>query len=105
MHRKHLPSTLESLLRNICIQTLHFCYLQLRLDFTNFVITGPQTSSISVVKTTKGEVDAAGVAQSLASQCLTDTFSVTSGGTTPPVICGTNTGEHSKIFHEGTVHA
>lgn len=30
-------------------------------------------------------------------QCLTDTFSVTSPGqNTPPSICGTNTGEHSK---------
>ena len=72
-----------------------FTSRQLRLDFTNFEITGPQTSSISVVKTTKGELDAAGAAQSLASQCLTDTFTVTSGGITPPVICGTNTGEHS----------
>jgi hypothetical protein len=35
----------------------------------------------------------------LATNCLTDTFTVTgSGGATPPVICGTNTGYHSKII-------
>ncbi len=33
----------------------------------------------------------------MASNCLTDTFEVTNpGGVTPPTICGTNTGEHSK---------
>jgi hypothetical protein len=34
-----------------------------------------------------------------ATQCLTDTFSVTNpSGLTPPSICGTNTGEHSKFL-------
>ena len=29
---------------------------------------------------------------------MTDTFSVNNpGGSTPPIICGTNTGEHSKL--------
>lgn len=86
----------------IVIAAEHFSsvsFLQLRLDFSDFVITGPQTSSVSSIKTTKGELDAAAPAlgQSLATQCLTDTFSVTSGGITPPIICGTNTGEHSEI--------
>ena len=32
-------------------------------------------------------------------QCQTDTFSVTAPGNhAPPVICGTNTGEHSEYF-------
>jgi hypothetical protein len=35
---------------------------------------------------------------SLATNCQTDTFSVTGSGSTPPVICGTNTGYHSKGF-------
>jgi len=44
---------------------------------------------------------AAGKAISTATQCLTDTFSLTGpGGSVPPVICGTNTGEHSKSFYE-----
>ena len=35
---------------------------------------------------------------SLASQCLTDSFSVTNpGGGTNPVLCGTNTGEHMYV--------
>ena len=35
---------------------------------------------------------------SVASQCLTDTFSVTNpGGPAPPVICGTNTGKHMYV--------
>jgi len=34
-----------------------------------------------------------------ASQCQTDTFSVSnSNGPAPPVICGTNSGEHSMIL-------
>ncbi len=85
-----------------CIEKWQFYksifFIQLRLDFTTFVITGPQTSSQSAFKTKTGELTAAntGLIQSLASQCLTDTFSVSSGGITPPVICGTNSGEHSK---------
>ena len=43
------------------------------------------------------QVAAGGKAVALATQCLTDTFSVTnSGGYGPSSICGTNTGEHSK---------
>ena len=34
-----------------------------------------------------------------ATQCQTDTFSLTGpAGSVPPVICGTNTGEHSKSY-------
>ena len=36
-----------------------------------------------------------------ATQCLTDTFSVTNpSGITHPSICGINTGEHSNTFQE-----
>ena len=39
------------------------------------------------------------VTHSGATQCATDIFSVSSpGGTSPPSICGTNTGEHSMKF-------
>jgi len=73
------------------------------LDFLNFVTTGPQTASIAgfgTVKTKNGNPTSSGNAftQSTASQCLTDTFSVsTSGGGGPPAICGVNTGEHSEL--------
>ena len=33
-----------------------------------------------------------------ATKCLTDTFSVTGSSPTPPSICGTNTGKHSKCY-------
>ena len=75
--------------------------LQLRLDFNQFMISGPSTSSVSmgVTKILNGNPVAAagGVSANTHTQCLTDTFSVTNpGGISPPTICGTNTGEHSK---------
>jgi len=87
-------------------QTIKFMLiLQLRLDFINFAITGPQTQTAATfgkVTTKNGNPSTAASAtaiQSTASQCLTDTFSVsTSGGGGPPVICGENTGEHSMVI-------
>lgn len=77
-------------------------YLQLRLDFDQFVITGPSTDTATeIVKTTAGSVFMAGAAPSnLQTQCLTDSFTVTNpNGVAPPTICGINTGDHSKILH------
>lgn len=38
-------------------------------------------------------------------QCQTDIFSVTApGNNAPPVICGTNTGEHSESISKFTVN-
>lgn len=73
---------------------------QLRLDFSSFVITGPSTATVSTVKLFSGlpsnSVGGAGVSAAEATQCLTDTFSVTNpGGNSPPQICGTNTNQHS----------
>ena len=80
--------------------------LQLRLDFDNFVITGPSTSTITVTKRiiNSGTIGPIGtkttqkqVSMTSCGQCLTDTFSITNpDGITPPTICGTNTGEHSN---------
>jgi len=73
---------------------------QLRLDFNQFIITGPSTATESVHKTIFGEVStgATGVPVALASRCLTDTFSVTNPtGGTPSPICGINSGEHMYI--------
>jgi len=73
------------------------------MDFSTFVITGPNTVTTSIFYNLFGSITATGgskvgVPSSFATECLTDTFSVTgSGGTTPPVICGTNTGYHSKL--------
>lgn len=72
-------------------------FLQLRLDFNTFVITGPNTYTILSVYTGNGGAvtTAAGLLLSPGTQCLTDSFSVTGYGSSPPVICGTNTGYHS----------
>jgi hypothetical protein len=74
------------------------------LDFSTFVITGPSTNTLSTAKQFGGSQmmgDAAGVLASPATNCLTDTFSVTgSPGGNPPTICGTNTGYHSKYYNQ-----
>jgi hypothetical protein len=75
---------------------------QLRLDFNSFVISGPYTSTTTTDQYTKvlyGMPDNTGVEAMLTnSQCTTDSFSVTSpSGSSPPVICGTNTGEHMYV--------
>ena len=71
-------------------------YMQMRLDFNTFVIAGPSTSTLSIGKVIEGELNAKGSLACARGQCQTDTFSVVSNSVTPPVICGTNSGEHSK---------
>lgn len=83
----------------IILIIVDLCSPQLRLDFNTFVITGPSTSSASVGRTQNGVIGTNNAFQQVAAkgQCLTDTFMVTNpGGQTPPIICGTNTGDHSK---------
>ena len=66
---------------------------QLRLDFQNFVINQPKTTATSVSHV--AHVAAKILYDKL--QCQTDIFSVTApGNNAPPVICGSNSGEHSK---------
>ena len=73
----------------VCQINSNIC--QLRLDFNTFVINGPSSATVSV-----GIINTANP-YSLRSNCLTDKFSVTSpGNPTPPIICGMNSGEHSK---------
>ena len=63
------------------------------MDFSTFVITGPETVTTTVVVTKCG-----GKSLHELGQCQTDIFSVTApGNNAPPVICGTNSGEHSKL--------
>eukprot|EP00095_Tigriopus_kingsejongensis_P004176 maker-scaffold47_size466558-snap-gene-0.17 protein:Tk04176 transcript:maker-scaffold47_size466558-snap-gene-0.17-mRNA-1 annotation:"hypothetical protein DAPPUDRAFT_316514" len=72
----------------------------LRLDFNQFIITGPSTSSLIVGNQKQGVVGAPGATKPVttASQCLTDTFSALSpSGQSPPAICGINTGEHMYL--------
>lgn len=66
---------------------------QLRLDFSTFVITGPETTTTTVVVNKCGGKDLFELGQ-----CQTDIFSVTApGNNAPPVICGTNSGEHMYV--------
>eukprot|EP00095_Tigriopus_kingsejongensis_P001171 maker-scaffold415_size178368-snap-gene-0.24 protein:Tk01171 transcript:maker-scaffold415_size178368-snap-gene-0.24-mRNA-1 annotation:"hypothetical protein Y032_0655g1201" len=83
----------------VCRSSDNIC--QLRLDFNMFVVTGPSTAIASVAKAINGVPVTdilQGISVSVASQCLTDTFSVTSPGfQSPPVICGSNNGEHMYV--------
>jgi len=81
----------------ICPCSTGIC--QMRLDFTQFIITGPSTSTTTAGSQLNGRNTPGGTGKeySLQTQCLTDTFTVrgqNTGPNNPPVICGTNTGEH-----------
>ena len=69
------------------------------MDFNTFIISGPSTDSASVGKLLGGILSPAGKEVAEATQCLTDTFSIT-GQSTIPVICGINNGEHGKFLSQ-----
>ena len=71
---------------------------QLRIDFNSFVIAGPNTvTTTTLLEVNGGITSAAGKSVSTATQCQTDMFTITGGGgSNPPLICGTNTGQHGK---------
>ena len=85
----------------ICPCSNNIC--QLRLDFDTFVITGPSTLTDTVGKALMDQIQDGTTGEDVtnAGRCLTDIFSVTSASTAPPAICGTNTGQHSKILQRG----
>ena len=74
--------------------------VQLRLDFTTFVISDPSTSVDTAFSVLNGNsFGAATLEQTTAGICDTDSFTVTSpGGAGTPTICGVNTDEHSKFL-------
>merc|ERR1712064_164440 len=75
--------------KNIC---------QMRLDFTTFQIADPTTATTTVSLTAFGLQDMGGPASNARGRCETDSFSVVvPGGSSPPVICGTNTNQHLYI--------
>jgi len=64
----------------------------------NFVIAGPSTVTTTVGSATAGEAVGDGEDVIDVSRCIDDQFSVTSpGNAAPPVICGTNTGDHMYV--------
>jgi len=92
---------------NICAMSDDIC--SLRLDFTSFTITGPNSITFPTVRRRVG-MPAPMVADALAedetlagsswtSNCLVDNFYATSASpsSTPPAICGVNTGQHMYV--------
>jgi len=82
----------------ICPMTSDIC--QLRLDFISFNIAEPSTSTVTVANSIQGMPlgGATTTPVSKMGQCLTDSFTVTSpGSTAPPEICGFNTNEHMYV--------
>jgi len=76
----------------VCKSSSSVC--QLRLDFETFALNNPVTATTITIGPSTA---AAGSGNSLG-QCQTDTFTVSSPcGKAPPVICGTNTGEHMYV--------
>ena len=67
--------------------------------FQRFVIGGP--FSLDATQST-GTATNTGNIQNAVGQCVDDTFVLTSTGRGSPVICGVNTGQHSKfdLFQE-----
>lgn len=83
-------------------------FLQIRLDLTTFVITGPSTITATQFRRKYGHPAAdlldttyALQGSSFTGACLLDTFYSTSASTssTPPAICGTASGEHSMLIY------
>lgn len=82
----------------VCPSNDNIC--QIRLDFDQFSITGPSTTTVTAGVMLAGAigVDDAGTVITMASKCLIDSFSVISpSGASPPTICGINSGEHMYV--------
>ena len=75
--------------------------LQLRVDFNNFVIAGPNTVATTIGVLQFGQpVPVGTTAETITqqTQCSTDQFVMTGpAGSVPPVICGTNNNQHGKL--------
>ena len=73
--------------------------MQIRLDFNTFTIAGPSTATATIGKIIGGSISpGGGLLATTATQCLTDTFTMTGvAGAVPPTICGTNTGYHGNL--------
>merc|ERR1711971_582492 len=73
--------------------------VQLRLDFTSFVLSNPAATIVTTFAHLAGTpVPLAGTGQTISGQCVTDSFIVSSPGSVgSPEICGVNTGDHMYI--------
>merc|ERR1711971_892419 len=74
--------------------------VQLRLDFTSFVLSNPAATIVTSFSILNGTPvgPAVGVAQTISGQCVSDSFTVSSPGSVgSPEICVVNTGDHMYI--------
>lgn len=100
-----LPTTASTCDLKVCPSGPEIC--SIRLDFTTFVITGPNTVTTGTVRRRLGtpvgdimdkEYQASG--SSYATNCMLDVFTTTSASasTNPPAICGTlSAGDHMYV--------
>merc|ERR1719420_67678 len=82
--------------------------VQLRLDFTSFVLSNPASGLATSFNILNGiaHPSAAGLFQTINGQCLEDSFTVNSPGSVgSPEICGVNTGDHMYIDASATCNA
>jgi len=86
----------------ICPCSSNIC--QMRLDFSNFVISGPSTTTTSVGLMLAGQFNPGGKAVSDVTQCRTDTFSITNQQSVPQ-ICGINSGYHVYFDADDDCHS
>jgi len=74
--------------------------VQLRLDFTSFVLSNPATGFLTSFNLLNGTPNptSAGLFYSINGQCNVDSFSASSPGSVgSPEICGVNTGDHMYV--------
>lgn len=100
----NLPATATTCGLSICPPSTDIC--SLRLDFTQFLITGPSTVTSLQVRRTLGTPtgnmgDSLYLAggSSFATNCLLDVFTTTSvsPSSNPPAVCGNLAGEHMYV--------
>lgn len=99
------PSTVAAGTCGLTICPISDEICQLRIDFTTFVITGPSTQTLSQVRRMHGQPTGAlddvniEMGSNYATNCFLDHFTVhgASPSSTPPTICGTNTGYHMYV--------
>jgi len=103
------PSTVSTGDCGLTICTVSDDICSLRLDFTTFTLTGPNTVTHATMNRRVGQPAPNNVAGQAAanglqgsawtSNCMVDNFYATSASysTTPPAICGVNTGQHMYV--------
>lgn len=84
----------------ICPSATNIC--RIRFDFTTFTLAGPMTG-VGTSSTAVAPSPATARIDNSLGHCVQDQFSImSSGGTSSPVICGVNTGQHMIVDNDGS---